>query len=83
MLGAPVITSLYTTWPGGNRPSPKKTHMPMLCAPPRTLAELALPYACREVVDKDADAVIDEIEAAIYKVAMTIMQVRVRSRSAE
>lgn len=33
--------------------------------PPRSsLADLDLPHECREVVDKDADAVIDEIEAS-------------------
>mmetsp|Transcript_18099 Transcript_18099/g.31020 ORF Transcript_18099/g.31020 Transcript_18099/m.31020 type:complete len:438 (-) Transcript_18099:559-1872(-) len=39
-----------------------------------TLAQLNLPYECREVVDKDADAVIDEIEASLLRVAVSIMQ---------
>ena len=40
----------------------------------RTLAELNLPQACREVVEKDADAVLDEVEAAIYMAAATILR---------
>eukprot|EP00884_Botryococcus_braunii_P012874 jgi/Botrbrau1/21588/Bobra.0492s0001.1 len=32
----------------------------------RTLVDLNLPQVCREVIDKDADAVLDEVEAAIY-----------------
>lgn len=40
----------------------------------RTLAGLDLSQACREVIDKDADAVLDEVEAAIYLVASTILR---------
>jgi hypothetical protein len=42
--------------------------------PFRTLAELNLPHAFREVVDKSADAVLDEIEAAILLVAASILR---------
>ena len=40
----------------------------------RTLAELNLPHACREVVDKGADAVLDEIETAILMVAASVLR---------
>lgn len=40
----------------------------------RTLAGLDLSQACREVVDKDANAVLDEVEAAIYIVASSILR---------
>ncbi|KAK9914800.1 hypothetical protein WJX75_000737 [Coccomyxa subellipsoidea] len=40
----------------------------------KSLAALDLPQACREVVDKDASAVLDEIEAAIYMVASSILR---------
>ena len=40
----------------------------------RTLAGLHLPHTCREVVDKDASAVLDEVEAAIYLVAASILR---------
>ena len=40
----------------------------------RTLAGLDLPHSCREVVDKDASAVLDEVEAAIYLVAASILR---------
>ena len=40
----------------------------------RTLAALDLSQACREVIDKDAIAVLDEVEAAIYLVASTILR---------
>ena len=33
-----------------------------------------LPHTCREVVDKDAVAVLDEVEAAIYAVAASILR---------
>ncbi|EFJ51555.1 hypothetical protein VOLCADRAFT_103453 [Volvox carteri f. nagariensis] len=39
----------------------------------KTLGELKLPYNCREVVDKDTDEVLAEIETAIYAVAASIM----------
>lgn len=39
----------------------------------KTLADLNLPHSCREVVDKGADAVLDEIETAILAVASTIL----------
>ena len=41
-----------------------------------TLSDLALPHAYCEVVDKDANAVLDEIEAIMLRMAATIMQVR-------
>ena len=41
----------------------------------RTLSDLNLPHAYREVVDKDANAVMDEIEATMMRVAASIMQV--------
>ena len=50
------------------RPAPPR---PLLC---RTLAELNLPQACREVVDKGADAVLDEIETAILMVAASVLR---------
>lgn len=40
----------------------------------RTLAELNLPHACREVVDKSADAVLDEIETSILLVAASVLR---------
>jgi hypothetical protein len=62
----------YLRHPPPPSPSP---FFPLSCTrPPRTLAELNLPHACREVVDKDADAVLDEIEAAVYLVAKSILQ---------
>ncbi|KAI8471284.1 MAG: Spo11/DNA topoisomerase VI subunit A [Monoraphidium minutum] len=39
----------------------------------KTLTDLNLPHAFREVVDKDADAVLDEIEASLYEVAASIL----------
>ena len=33
-----------------------------------------LSQACREVIDKDANAVLDEVEAAIYLIASTILR---------
>ncbi|KAF5830222.1 Spo11/DNA topoisomerase VI subunit A [Dunaliella salina] len=39
-----------------------------------TLSDLALPHAYCEVVDKDANAVMDEIEATMLRMANTIMQ---------
>ena len=45
--------------------------IPYIC---RTLAGLDLSQACREVIDKDANAVLDEVEAAIYIVASTILR---------
>lgn len=33
-----------------------------------------LPHTCREVIDKDALAVLDEVEAAIYAVAASILR---------
>lgn len=47
---------------------------PRAHAPPRrTLTELGFP-SVREVVDKDADAVLDEVEAAIYDAALQILR---------
>lgn len=40
----------------------------------RTLRDLDLPHACREVVDKDADAVLDEVEAAVLLVAASVLR---------
>ncbi|KAG2446715.1 hypothetical protein HYH02_008280 [Chlamydomonas schloesseri] len=40
----------------------------------KTLTELNLPYNCREVVDKDGNDVMAEIEAAMYSVASTILE---------
>ncbi|KAI7843532.1 hypothetical protein COHA_002774 [Chlorella ohadii] len=40
----------------------------------KSLAELNLPHACREVVDKDADAVLGEVETAILMVAASILR---------
>lgn len=40
----------------------------------RTLTELNLPHSCREVVDKGADAVLTEVEAAILIVASSILR---------
>lgn len=39
----------------------------------RALSDLELPQLCREVIDKDADAVLDEVESAIYQVAQQIL----------
>ncbi|WIA37599.1 hypothetical protein OEZ86_014501 [Tetradesmus obliquus] len=39
----------------------------------RSLAELDLAHSVREVVDKDADAVLDEIEATMLDVAQSIL----------
>lgn len=39
----------------------------------RTLADLNLPHSCCEVVDKGAEAVLDEIETAILLVATSIL----------
>ncbi|KAG2494044.1 hypothetical protein HYH03_007690 [Edaphochlamys debaryana] len=40
----------------------------------KTLTELNLPYNCREVIDKDEQAVITAIETAMYDVAASIME---------
>ncbi|GFR49530.1 hypothetical protein Agub_g11574 [Astrephomene gubernaculifera] len=40
----------------------------------KSLAQLNLPYNCREVIDKDTDAVLSEIEAAIYGVAASVLE---------
>ncbi|KAK9832167.1 hypothetical protein WJX74_001279 [Apatococcus lobatus] len=39
----------------------------------RTLDGLHLPQTFREVVEKDADAVLDEVEGAIYQAALSIL----------
>lgn len=39
----------------------------------RTLTDLGLVDSCREVVDKDADGVLDEIESAIFQAAVSIL----------
>jgi meiotic recombination protein SPO11 len=41
---------------------------------PRTLASLNLPFDAREVVDKGPDAILDEIEATVMKVAASILE---------
>lgn len=40
----------------------------------KTLKDLKLPHSCREVVDKDAQAVLNEIESSILQVAYTILK---------
>mmetsp|Transcript_30984 Transcript_30984/g.68686 ORF Transcript_30984/g.68686 Transcript_30984/m.68686 type:complete len:419 (-) Transcript_30984:718-1974(-) len=40
----------------------------------RTLTSLNLPYNCREVVDKNSEAVLDEIEAAMFEIAASILK---------
>ncbi|KAL3149242.1 DNA topoisomerase 6 subunit A [Trebouxia sp. C0010 RCD-2024] len=40
----------------------------------RTLSDLKLPHSCREVVDKSADSVLDEVESTIYQVAQQILR---------
>lgn len=40
----------------------------------RNLADLDLTFKYKEVVDKDAESVLDEVESHIYKVALTIME---------
>lgn len=49
---------------------PRPSLAPSRC---RTLAELDLPHACREVVDKDANAVLGEVETAILMVRMLLV----------
>lgn len=39
----------------------------------KSLTDLDIPHAVKEVVDKSSDAVLDEIEAAIYQVASSII----------
>jgi len=39
----------------------------------KSLMELKVPHTCREVVDKGADSVLDEIETAILVVASSIL----------
>lgn len=39
----------------------------------QSLEELEIFDKCREVIDKDADAVLDEVEAAIYLIAQSIL----------
>ncbi|KXZ41440.1 hypothetical protein GPECTOR_467g385 [Gonium pectorale] len=39
----------------------------------KTLTELNLPYNCREVVDKDTEEVLAEIESTLYGVAASIL----------
>ena len=38
-----------------------------------SLADLDIPQSCREVVDKGAAAVLDEVEAAIYAIAKSVL----------
>lgn len=47
------------------------THTPFL--PNSSLADLDIPQSCREVVDKGAAAVLDEVEAAIYAIAKSVL----------
>jgi len=39
----------------------------------KTLKELNLPFSCREVIDKDADSVLSEIETAVLSIAQSIL----------
>lgn len=39
----------------------------------RTVADLHLPHESREVVDKDSDAVLDEIEAIMFQAALSVL----------
>lgn len=38
-----------------------------------SLADLDIPQSCREVVDKGAAAVLDEVEAAMYAIARSVL----------
>jgi meiotic recombination protein SPO11 len=40
----------------------------------KTITDLGLANECREVVDKDSDAVLDEIEAVVFEIAMSILE---------
>jgi meiotic recombination protein SPO11 len=40
----------------------------------KSLKDLNLPHSCREVVDKDADAILREIESSVLQVAYTILK---------
>uniref|UniRef100_A0A061R4D2 DNA topoisomerase 6 subunit A n=1 Tax=Tetraselmis sp. GSL018 TaxID=582737 RepID=A0A061R4D2_9CHLO len=40
----------------------------------KTILDLNFPHECREVVDKDSQAVLDEIEAVIFEVALSIVE---------
>mmetsp|Transcript_40442 Transcript_40442/g.114516 ORF Transcript_40442/g.114516 Transcript_40442/m.114516 type:complete len:426 (-) Transcript_40442:157-1434(-) len=40
----------------------------------RTISDLNLPHECREVVDKDSNAVLDEIEAVMFQIALSILE---------
>ena len=62
-----TITSPLAHFPAPPPPCPRPP-------PRRTLADLQLPHACREVVDKGADAVLDEIEGALVLVAASILR---------
>lgn len=52
------------------------THLLTSGTPATTQAEVEKPsYLSMQVVDKDANAVLDEIEAAVFEVAASILQV--------
>uniref|UniRef100_A0A7S0V3E1 DNA topoisomerase 6 subunit A n=1 Tax=Polytomella parva TaxID=51329 RepID=A0A7S0V3E1_9CHLO len=42
----------------------------------KTLSKLLLPFKCREVIDKDASAVLEEIESTIVNTALSILDSR-------
>eukprot|EP00879_Flechtneria_rotunda_P007109 GHRR01007461.1.p1 GENE.GHRR01007461.1~~GHRR01007461.1.p1 ORF type:complete len:414 (+),score=112.87 GHRR01007461.1:535-1776(+) len=44
------------------------------CSSEKSLTELNLPHSVKEVVDKDSGSVLDEVEAAMYEVAVSILQ---------
>lgn len=40
----------------------------------RTISDLGLADECREVVDKDSNAVLDEIEAVVFEIAVSVLE---------
>jgi len=55
----------------GRRTARARAHPP----PPlsSTLSDLNISQECREVIDKDANAVLDEVEAAMYAAASSVL----------
>lgn len=43
-------------------------------SPHRTLSDLGLPHACREVIDKVEGSVLSEIEQCILHIAVSILE---------